>query len=64
MGFQIKINDEWLWCSTSSGERYEYPSQQKASEMASICYPDQIREHRLGGECRVRVRETPDDHRG
>lgn len=60
-GFQVKINGQWLWVCTSSGSRYEYETEDKAQQRMEMCYPDQIREARLGGEQKVRVKEIPND---
>lgn len=45
-GIQIKVyspskqKDEWLWCSTSSGERYEFATGEEAHRMKEMCYPE------------------------
>ena len=59
-GFQIKKEDKWLWVSTSSGVRYEYDTRDEAYSMSYMCYPDQWREQRLGGEKQVRIKQIPD----
>ncbi len=56
-GIQVKVNGVWCFMCPSFGKPYQYPTQDEASRMMHICYPDQIREHRLGGEGVVRVKE-------
>lgn len=56
-GMQILVKGEWLWIAPANGSRYEFPTEAKACEMLGICYPDQVREHKLGGEKKVRVKE-------
>ena len=58
-GFQININGEWLWVSTG-GVRYEFDTEAKAYNAMSMCYPDQLREQRLGGTPKVRVQQLPE----
>lgn len=61
-GFQININGDWLWVGTSSGNRYEYATEREAYDMMSMCYPDRLREQRLGGTTKVRVQQIPEKH--
>lgn len=61
-GFQIKKGEEWLWVSSPTYGPYKYATEEKAAEMMSICYPDQIRTHRLGGEQTVRVMEIKENN--
>ena len=37
---------------------YEYGTREEAESMLRICYPDQLRDQRLGGEETVRVVEV------
>jgi len=62
---EVKIGDKekrWIPVAPASGGKpYEYATRQQAEHMLHICYPDQLREDRLGGltfddpTCRVRV---------
>jgi len=55
--------DKWAAIGPSGGKRYEYATEDEARRMLGICYPDQLREERLGGAQRVRVREAPVKYR-
>ena len=60
--FQIKKPDgKWASVRPSGGKPYEYDTRAEAERMADICYPDQRREARLGGETTVRVIPKDDD---
>lgn len=48
---------EWEPMRPSGGERYKYDTEGDANHMAEVCYPDQMREARLGGVQLVRVRQ-------
>ena len=53
---QVKLKGElWVSVCPTDGKPYQYDTEQKAREMLEICYPDQIRQARLGGEGTVRV---------
>lgn len=56
---QVLVNDEWKWVKlTKSHIPYLYDTQDDAYDMLTICYPDQVREIRLGtSEPKVRVKE-------
>lgn len=56
---EVKTRGVWLAVHPSSGKRYEYATEGEARDMLRICYPDQLREERLGGEQVARVREVP-----
>lgn len=56
-GIQILIEDKWRWMHPTRGDRYEYPLHMDAEIMLNICYPDQIREYKLGGKQTVRIME-------
>lgn len=56
---QLKRDGKWHSIGTKSGI-YRYPDRESAERMLSICYPDQLRSERLGGEQEVRVVEV--DH--
>jgi hypothetical protein len=43
---------------TLSNKPYSYDTREEAEKMLSICYPDQLREERLGGPQVVRVLEV------
>jgi hypothetical protein len=64
MAFEIQIrseatNDEWCSVRPSGGKPpYRYPTRGQARNMMRICYPDQVREVRLGGEPSVRIVEV------
>lgn len=58
---QILRDGEWLWSHPTGGNRYEYPSREDAYHMLSICYPDQLRAQRLGGNKVVRVQQIEEN---
>jgi hypothetical protein len=41
----------------AGGQPYRYPTKQEAEHMRRLCYPDQVREERLGGDPVTRVVE-------
>lgn len=56
---QVKVEDEWRSVrATGEDEPYRYPDKKSAARMLRICYPDQLREARLGAEPTVRLREV------
>jgi len=58
---QVRMKDEWGSVScTGSDVPYRYPDRASAEKMLKICYPDQCRDIRLGGEPEVRVIESPE----
>ena len=59
-GMQVLLEGYWIWVAPLNGQPYQYPTEEEAYEMLSICYPDQIRSHRLGGEEKVRVFKFPE----
>jgi hypothetical protein len=54
---EILISTEWKAMCRSDGKRYEFGSEMEAKQCAMMCYPDQLREHRLGGNEVVRTRK-------
>jgi hypothetical protein len=53
---QVKTpKDEWVDVRPSGGSRYEYATEEQAKNMLAICYPDELRNGRLGRESRARV---------
>jgi hypothetical protein len=60
-GFQIKKAGDWLWVSTSCGQRYEFPTEYKADQAMRMSYPDQCIAQRFGAPVTVRVQEIPND---
>ena len=54
----LGADGQWHSIHLTGGSRYEYDTYHDAHKMLSICYPDQIREHRLGGTKTVRVIHT------
>ena len=54
-GIQIKIKGEWLNVAPTGGDPYRYATKPEAEHILWICYPDQLRTQRLGGEVTVRV---------
>lgn len=54
---QVKVAGEWVLIAPTNGQPYKYGTKAEAERMLGICYPDQIREHRLGGQQVVRVVE-------
>lgn len=59
-GMQVKVSGEWLWVCPTGGKPYSYETEREASNALHMCYPDQLRAQRLGGEKTVRVMEdTP-----
>jgi len=61
-GFQIKRGEHWLWVCSSSGVRYAFATADEAHNAADMCYPDQRRGQRLGGEITIRIREINHEH--
>lgn len=49
--------DEWKSVGPSPGKKppYRFPTRGQARYQMRICYPDQVREVRLGGEAHVRI---------
>ena len=58
---QVNLGGTWTWVHPSGGKRYEYPTKDRAQYMLEICYPDQIREQKLGGPITVRVQGISDE---
>jgi hypothetical protein len=67
MSWRIEILSNGVWVPLAPASAtvrrikstpYEFDTEKDATEMAEICYPDQMREHRLGGPETVRVREA------
>jgi len=58
---ELKIKDKWRPIHATGQPPYKYDTKIEAVEMANLCYPDQIREARLGAEHIVRVREVTDE---
>lgn len=58
---QIKKDGQWLWVRTSNGVRYEYRTAAEAATRMEMCYPDQVREQRLGEHLKVRVAKIPEE---
>lgn len=54
---QAKVAGNWVLIAPTNGQPYQYGTKAEAERMLAICYPDQIREHRLGGAQAVRVVE-------
>jgi len=55
---QALVGRTWTDICPSGGEPYEYDTREGAETMLRICYPDQLREERLGAPQTVRVREV------
>lgn len=66
MKYVMQIKLEGVWTAVrGSGlpHPYEYDTQEEAERMLRICYPDLVREERLGGEQLARAwpKEEPCD---
>ena len=59
-GIQVLLHDGWTWLRPSQGTAYEFPFEEDAYRMMSMCYPDQVIEARLGGNKVVRVQQIED----
>lgn len=56
---QVKVDEEWRSVRpTNKDEPYRYPDKESAAKMLRICYPDQLREARLGAEPTVQIKEV------
>lgn len=55
---EVKTLKGWEAVRPTGGKPYEYATRAEAARMLSVCYPDQLREQRLGGPEVVRVRDT------
>jgi len=56
---QVLVKDKWRSVHPSCREEpYRYADRASAEKMLKICYPDQCRDIRLGGEPEVRVIES------
>lgn len=58
-GMQVLVNNEWKWIKQSNRTHapYVYNSEELAHIMLNMCYPDQVREIKLGtSEPKVRVK--------
>jgi len=55
---ELKINGKWRPIRPTNGNVYTFETKEEARRMLNICYPDQCREQRLGGEITVRVSEV------
>ena len=51
----IKTWNGWVVLSPTKGKPYAYTTGTRAWQIANMCYPDQTRDMRLGGEEQVRV---------
>lgn len=54
---QVNLSGKWVLIAPTNGAPYRYGTRAEAENMLGVCYPDQIREHRLGGPQKVRVVE-------
>lgn len=54
---QIKIAGNWVLVAPTNGQPYKFGTRDEAENMLRICYPDQVRSARLGGERTVRIAE-------
>jgi hypothetical protein len=54
---QVRIGTQWQDLRPAGGQPYRYPTKQEAEHMRRLCYPDQVREERLGGDPVTRVVE-------
>ena len=54
-GMQLLLNGHWVWDAPTNGLPYQYSSEEEAYIMLYMCYPDQVRAQRLGGNKTVRV---------
>ncbi len=59
-GVQVKVNGKWGWMHPANQKPYQYISEGAAQHSMEMCYPGQVKSHRLGGECVVRVKEIDD----
>ena len=55
-GIQVRIDGHWIWIAPVNGQPYKYDTEDEAKSMMHICYPDQVREAKFGGEKVVRVK--------
>jgi len=55
---EVLTDGEWKAVHPSGGEPYTYKTKEEAANMLRTCYPEQVRDWRLGGEPRARIRET------
>ena len=59
---QLLVDDEWKGIRATRKEKpYRYPDRASAEYMLRICYPDQHRDQRLGGDRVVRVVEVNEE---
>ena len=60
---QVNVAGNWVLIAPTNGQPYKFGAKAEAERMLRICYPDQIRAHRLGGPQVVRVvEECPSCH--
>lgn len=56
---EVKLDGKWTPVKAKHmAQPYHYRSREEAERTLRICYPDQIREHGLGMEETVRVRNV------
>lgn len=55
---EVLVKGEWRAVRPTGGDPYKYETKEEAEDMLRMCYPDQVREIRLGGDPEVRVREV------
>jgi hypothetical protein len=56
--FQIRINGEWKSIAPTGCKPYQCDTRQEAERTLKMCYPDQVRAQRLGGDICARVIEV------
>lgn len=54
----------WYAVHGGNGEPYSYPTARRAGHMLRVCYPEQLRDARLGGDPEVRITEVFTDESG
>ena len=59
-GVQVKVNGDWSWLHPTEGKPYRFTTEDAAYSCMIMCYPDQVRSHRLGGDSTVRVHPFPE----
>jgi len=57
---QVCVNKRWKDVHAPGELAYLFESQKLAEDMMNLCYPDQVREEKLGGNQTVRVVEASD----
>ena len=63
-GVQLHLDGEWQWIHPvarypEKPKPYTFPTEEAAESCMRMCYPDQVRQQRLGGKVKVRVQPYP-----